>query len=85
MRGDARLSEHEQHLAARLQELDTAKTDFMSTVSHELRTPLTSISGYLELMLDEGAGELSPPQRRVGPAAARADRGHADPLQDRGR
>ncbi|GAA3351631.1 hypothetical protein GCM10020358_82070 [Amorphoplanes nipponensis] len=58
----ARLYEREQHLVARLQELDTAKTDFMSTVSHELRTPLTSISGYLELLLDTDAGELNAAQ-----------------------
>jgi signal transduction histidine kinase len=58
----ARLYEREQHLVARLQEVDTAKTDFMSTVSHELRTPLTSISGYVELLLDAEAGELRPAQ-----------------------
>ncbi|GGQ50303.1 ATP-binding protein [Couchioplanes azureus] len=61
----ARLFEREQHLVARLKELDTAKTDFMSTVSHELRTPLTSIAGYLELLLDADAGELGPPQRKM--------------------
>ena len=61
----ARLYEREQHLVARLQELDTAKTDFMSTVSHELRTPLTSISGYVELLLDAEAGELNAPQARM--------------------
>ncbi|MEV6601031.1 ATP-binding protein [Actinoplanes sp. NPDC051346] len=61
----ARLFEREQQLVARLKELDTAKTDFMSTVSHELRTPLTSIAGYLELLLDAEAGELGPPQRKM--------------------
>ncbi|WP_170047279.1 ATP-binding protein [Couchioplanes caeruleus] len=61
----ARLFEREQHLVARLKELDTAKKDFMSTVSHELRTPLTSIAGYLELLLDADAGELAPPQRKM--------------------
>ncbi|WP_433727193.1 ATP-binding protein [Actinoplanes sp. CA-051413] len=61
----ARLYEREQHLVARLQELDTAKTDFMSTVSHELRTPLTSISGYVELLLDADAGELNAPQAKM--------------------
>ena len=34
------------------QELDTAKTTFISTVSHELKTPLHAISGYAELMKD---------------------------------
>ncbi|MEV8507077.1 ATP-binding protein [Actinoplanes sp. NPDC051475] len=61
----ARLYEREQHLVARLQELDTAKTDFMSTVSHELRTPLTSIAGYVELLLDAEGGELTPPQQKM--------------------
>ena len=78
----ARLYEHEQHLVARLQELDTAKTDFMSTVSHELRTPLTSISGYLELMLDAEAGELSDPQRRMLEVISRNTRRLRELIED---
>ncbi len=61
----ARLFEQEQHLVAQLKELDSAKTEFMSTVSHELRTPLTSIAGYLEMLRDGDAGELAPAQRRM--------------------
>src|SRR5690242_623762 len=38
---------------AQLVELDRLKDEFVSSVSHELRTPLTSISGYVELMLEE--------------------------------
>ncbi|GLY93745.1 ATP-binding protein [Actinoplanes sp. NBRC 103695] len=78
----ARLYEHEQHLVVRLQELDTAKTDFMSTVSHELRTPLTSISGYLELMLDAEAGELSDPQRRMLEVISRNTRRLRELIED---
>jgi signal transduction histidine kinase len=48
----------------RLRELDRLKDEFLSLVSHELRTPLTSIRGYLELVLDEEAGELNTEQRR---------------------
>jgi hypothetical protein len=48
----------------RLRELDRLKDEFIALVSHELRTPLTSIHGYLELVLDGGAGELGPEQQR---------------------
>ncbi len=43
-------------------ELDTAKAEFMASVIHELRTPMTSISGYAELLGDDGS--LSTAQRR---------------------
>ena len=48
----------------RLRELDRLKDEFLSLVSHELRTPLTSIRGYLDLVLDEEAGELNAEQQR---------------------
>jgi signal transduction histidine kinase len=47
-----------------LRRLDRLKDDFVASVSHELRTPLTSIRGYLELVLDGEAGELTDGQRR---------------------
>ncbi len=47
----------------RMQEVDSVKDAFVSSVSHELRTPITSIHGYLEMLLDETLGELSPAQR----------------------
>jgi signal transduction histidine kinase/CHASE3 domain sensor protein len=78
----ARLYEREQHLVARLQELDTAKTDFMSTVSHELRTPLTSISGYLELLADEEAGDLNATQVTMLDVIARNTRRLRDLIED---
>jgi signal transduction histidine kinase len=46
----------------RLLALDRQKDEFVASVSHELRTPLTSIRGYLALMLDGGAGELTDEQ-----------------------
>lgn len=55
----------------RLRELDRLKDEFLSLVSHELRTPLTSIRGYLDLVLDEEAGELNAEQRRFLQAVER--------------
>ncbi len=42
----------------RLQELDRAKSKFLSHCSHELRTPLTSIKGFTENMLQGLVGPL---------------------------
>jgi signal transduction histidine kinase len=36
-----------------LRQLDRLKDEFVSSVSHELRTPLTSITGYVELLLED--------------------------------
>jgi len=45
-------------------ELDRLKDDFVATVSHELRTPLTSMMGFLEMIREEEAGELTDEQKR---------------------
>ncbi|MBK8871047.1 MAG: HAMP domain-containing protein [Elusimicrobia bacterium] len=50
-------------MAAKLQELDQLKQDFVSNVTHELRSPLTSLRGYVELLLREGAGAINEEQR----------------------
>jgi signal transduction histidine kinase len=47
-----------------LRQLDRVKDDFVASVSHELRTPLTSIRGYLELVLDGEAGDLTEEQHQ---------------------
>lgn len=47
---------------ARLRELDTVKSKFLSHCSHELRTPLTSIKGFTENLLQGLAGPLSDKQ-----------------------
>ena len=48
--------------AARAEELIRLRDEFVAVVSHELRTPLTSIIGYLELVADGEAGELTSEQ-----------------------
>lgn len=42
-----------QSTVVELQDLNQAKSAFISTVNHELRTPLTSIIGYLDVIRDE--------------------------------
>ena len=58
----------------RAQELDRAKSDFVSRVSHELRSPLTSVLGYLELIGEGDAGPLTKEQRRMLEVVARNGR-----------
>ncbi len=44
--------------------LEERKEEFVSIVSHELRTPLTAISGSVDLVLANLAGEINEKQRR---------------------
>ena len=46
----------------KLQQLDQAKSEFISIASHQLRTPLTVIKGYLSMLRDGNFGKLSRPQ-----------------------
>jgi signal transduction histidine kinase len=58
-----------------LRELDRMKDDFVASVSHELRTPLTSIRGYLELVLEGEAGDVTEEQKQfLGIVERNADR-----------
>ena len=52
----------EREANARMQSMDRAKIELISTISHELRTPLTSIVGYVELLED---GTNLPDERRA--------------------
>lgn len=44
--------EREREANGRMQSMDRAKNEMISTISHELRTPLSSIVGYVELLQD---------------------------------
>jgi signal transduction histidine kinase/CHASE3 domain sensor protein len=48
----------------RQRELDRLKDDFVATVSHELRTPLTSMMGFLQMIREGEAGEVTAEQER---------------------
>ncbi len=58
---------------ARLQELDSMKSAFLSSVSHELRTPLTSIRGFAKLIAKDFQRHFTAPE------------GHDSPLGDKAR
>jgi two-component system, OmpR family, phosphate regulon sensor histidine kinase PhoR len=61
----ARMYEEENRLVEQLKTLDQTKSDLFATVSHELRAPLTSIEGYVEMLRDEDAGEITGAQERM--------------------
>lgn len=47
------------------EQMDSAKSDFISTASHQLRTPLTAIKGFVSLLLEGSYGEIEPKQQDV--------------------
>lgn len=48
-----------------LQDLDRAKSEFMSIASHQLRTPLSGIMGYLSMLAEGDYGEIADNQKKV--------------------
>jgi len=54
-----RLSSDLQKANVRLQELDKAKSEFVSIASHQLRSPITAISGYASLIREGTYGEIT--------------------------
>ena len=54
-----------QRALIRLSELSELKANFISNVSHELRTPLTHIKGYVELLISESLGPITPEQKHA--------------------
>jgi signal transduction histidine kinase len=73
--------EIEQHVG-QLHDLSVARSRFVSSVSHELRTPITSLRGYLELLEQGEAGELTADQARYLQVADRNARQLSDLIDD---
>ena len=53
------------HANEKLKALDETKDDFISMASHQLRTPLTSVKGYISMVLEGDAGELTKQEREM--------------------
>ena len=49
----------------KLKALDETKDEFISMASHQLRTPLTSVKGYLSMVLEGDAGDVSEMQHKL--------------------
>jgi signal transduction histidine kinase len=59
----AMLSAALNRMAGDLQELDTAKEEFVALASHQLRTPATAVKANLAMLLDGYFGEVTAEQR----------------------
>ena len=59
------LGERLDWLRLRLTELEAQKTRFLRHLSHDLKTPLAALREGTELLNDQVAGPLAPPQRQV--------------------
>jgi signal transduction histidine kinase len=49
----------------KLLEMDATKDEFVSMASHQLRTPLTSVKGYISMVLEGDAGDITDSQRQL--------------------
>lgn len=52
-----------ERLNQELREVNDLRLDFYTMVAQRIRSPLTAISGYADLLLEEGLGPLTPEQR----------------------
>lgn len=60
-RSNKELGEANKHL----QQLDQAKSEFVSITSHQLRTPMTGIMGYLSMILQGDFGKVPKEQKHI--------------------
>ncbi len=61
---NAEMYDRERTNVVRLEKLEQAKSEFLSTVSHQLRTPITSIATSADLLMDSGSA-LNDDQKRL--------------------
>ncbi len=54
-----------QYANDKLQQVDKAKSEFLSIASHQLRTPLSGIMGYLSMLLEGDFGKVPPKINKV--------------------
>jgi len=69
---NARLHGELQDASDELQDINTQKTDLMTTVAHELRSPLTAFSAFVDLVLDGTAGTVPEKQHDLLLKASRS-------------
>ncbi len=60
-----RLAQMVNRMAARLQDAETSKAEFLAMASHELRTPLALIHSATELLLDEAPRQGDTPRQEL--------------------
>lgn len=53
--------------------LDAMRRDFIANASHELRTPITVISGFVEVLREQGGKELQEPLEKIQKQAERME------------
>jgi len=61
----ARLYEAENRLVEDLKQLDASRLELFATIAHELRAPLTTIEGYVEVLADGDAGDVTVQQAKM--------------------
>ncbi len=62
-----RIEENEAHIRAQYEQLrktDKSKEEFLAMITHELKTPLVPIQGYIDILLTDTFGTITPEQRQ---------------------